>query len=95
MPEQERTALLAWRDSPIAKAERAAVLEAARDARSTAGFADELRRANQAVAQIQQKWLAEMKPPESKPDAKGDSKTGGKPDAKAEARAEEKGGSAK
>ena len=85
VPEADRTALLAWRDSPIAKAERAAVFEAMRDARNAVGFPAEIQRVTQSIAQVQQRWQAEMRPPEPRADSKGDQKADQKADQKGEA----------
>lgn len=60
IPEERRMAILAWRDAALAKAEREAIFESAKEIRTVVNVTDEMQRLAGMLARYEQKWRAEI-----------------------------------
>lgn len=61
LPEQTRTAILDWRESPLGKAERNAIFESAKDIRTVVDIPGETRKITARLVQYEQRWRSEVR----------------------------------
>ena len=61
IPEQKRSAIIAWRTSSLAKAEREALYESAKGVRTIVDMENEVRLFEKMMKKYEMKWRAELK----------------------------------